>query len=295
MKRIVTVIFMALAGVGVLALVGCAGHPDASARTHNAHVLTAQHGWRGHNVPAQNFTLQSFGPAQIYGGTLRVYIEGDGLAWVNRHTPSTNPTPREPLALKLALADKTGIGVYLGRPCQYFESSSGACQHNKWWTSHRFSPEVVASYVEAIDYLKRYYNAHKVELVGFSGGGVVAALVAAKRTEMGRADVGRIITVAAPLDTKKWVEHHKISVMAGSLNAADIASEISHIPQIHMAGGKDAIVPIHVLEAYKIRAHDRGVGMAARGAPIRIREIKGYEHICCWAEGWGDLLEESLH
>ena len=29
-----------------------------------------------------------------------VYIEGDGLSWIDRFTPSSDPTPKNPLAFK---------------------------------------------------------------------------------------------------------------------------------------------------------------------------------------------------
>ncbi len=48
-----------------------------------------------------------------------VYIEGDGRAYVNRRTPSNDPTPGNPMALRLALADPSLRVLYLGRPCQY--------------------------------------------------------------------------------------------------------------------------------------------------------------------------------
>ena len=33
------------------------------------------------------------------GGALTVVIEGDGYSWINRHTVSEDPTPRDPIAV----------------------------------------------------------------------------------------------------------------------------------------------------------------------------------------------------
>ena len=38
-------------------------------------------------------------------GKLIIYIEGDGMSWVDRFTISSNPTPNNPTAFKLALLE----------------------------------------------------------------------------------------------------------------------------------------------------------------------------------------------
>jgi len=55
----------------------------------------------------------------------------------------------------------------------------------------RFAPEVINSFSRAIDTLKEKSGAKYVELVGYSGGGAIAVLVAA-----GRSDVVGVRTVA---------------------------------------------------------------------------------------------------
>lgn len=67
---------------------------------------------------------------------LRVYIEGDGHAWESRTRPSTNPTPRNPVALRLAMADPGADTVlYLARPCQYVQGEDRRQCSNRYWTS----------------------------------------------------------------------------------------------------------------------------------------------------------------
>ena len=52
-------------------------------------------------------------------GKLIIYIEGDGVSWIDRFTISSNPTPNNPTAFKLALIDENDNVIYLARPCQF--------------------------------------------------------------------------------------------------------------------------------------------------------------------------------
>ena len=109
---------------------------------------------------------------------LRVYIEGDGHAWESRTRPSTNPTPRNPVALRLAMADPGADTVlYLARPCQYVQGEDWRQCSKRYWTSARLGPEVMKSLDAAITLAKSDCGAEQVILVGFSGGGGAAAPV----------------------------------------------------------------------------------------------------------------------
>ncbi|MBP6700397.1 MAG: hypothetical protein KA135_04085, partial [Halioglobus sp.] len=128
-----------------------------------------------------------------------VYIEGDGLAWVSSRRPSENPTPGDPMALKLALAQPAGNVVYLARPCQYVDTDTQPQCRQNFWTEGRFSEPVIRSTSDALDAIKKHYDSEAVSLIGYSGGGAVAVLVAARRE-----DVRQIITVAGNLDHLEW-------------------------------------------------------------------------------------------
>ena len=77
-----------------------------------------------------------------------VYIEGDGLSWIDRFTPSSDPTPTDPLAFKLALIDNSENIIYLARPCQYEWSNN--CNKDVW-TVAQYSSTVLNSYKEIIN------------------------------------------------------------------------------------------------------------------------------------------------
>ena len=183
--------------------------------------------------------------------------------------PSTDPTPTDPLALKLALAHPEGQAVYLARPCQF--TGTDRCAR-KYWTDTRFSVEVVRAMNLAIDQLKARFSAQEIELVGSSGGGAIAALLAARRT-----DVVYLITVAGNLDRAAWTRLHRISPLTGSLNPADEAQRVVHIAQRHWVGGKDRNIPAEITRSFTQRG---GIDSSS------VQIIDAYDHHCCWVEGW---------
>ncbi len=206
---------------------------------------------------------------------LVVYIEGDGFAWKNRVALSADPTPKDPVGLRLAVQDQASTVLYLGRPCHYTGHTSSGC-HPRYWSSHRYSPEVVGAVSDAIDQAKGMVQAAWVDLVGFSGGGAVAALLAAQR-----GDVFRLTTIGANLDHAAWTAYHQVTPLDGSLNPADFAMQLQTVPQIHFVGGKDIIVPESVVRAYRNRMTDPSL--------TQIRVIPEYDHHCCWVQSWHGL------
>lgn len=202
-----------------------------------------------------------------------IYIEGDGAAWPTPYSPPGDPTPARPVALALAAADP-GIAVaYLGRPCQYLDAAALRGCDRAYWTRKRFAEEVIAAYDEAIDRIKRGSGARRIVLFGYSGGGVIAALLAARRD-----DVGRLVTVAAPLATAEWTSWHGVSPLTGSLDPTDLGENVRLPRAVHFVGADDRIVPAPVVEHFIRR----------RGG--RIEVIPGFDHECCWSRDWGALL-----
>jgi hypothetical protein len=232
-------------------------------------------------IRAEPFNLVSYLPVpQKTGQRLTVYIEGDGFAWISESQPSLDPTPLNPIGLKLALADQNGNAVYLARPCQYIDAEANGCAQ-RYWTGARFSPEVIASENEAISQLKSRFRAQTLTLVGYSGGGATAALVAARRT-----DVARLITVAGNLDPQSWAVYHHIQPLIKSLNPVDEIAGLTAIRQWHFVGGKDNVIPPSLVESYAARFP---VGQR----PAVLIEPT-FDHQCCWAENWA-LLMEQVH
>ncbi|SCK28416.1 alpha/beta hydrolase [Vogesella sp. LIG4] len=258
-------------------LAACVQLPTIEQRSQQADTLAASHGWVAQALPAGDFTLQAYlPPSPAAADTLTIYIEGDGLAWLSSDTPSFDPTPLRPLALQLALQDPQPA-AYLARPCQYLLAANPQCRQ-QYWTSHRFAAEVIAAASLALDSLKQRFQARQLVLVGYSGGGAVAALLAAKRR-----DVSGLITVAANLDHRAWTEHNALTPLAGSLNAADDWQDLLPVRQLHFVGGQDAQVGMAALAPFLQRFPP------AQQPPLSLQA--DYDHHCCWVEHWPALLQ----
>ncbi len=166
-----------------------------------------------------------------------MYIEGDGRAFISRRRISDNPTPADPVALKMAAGDPSPAVAYIARPCQFTEPLPDVCRP-RYWTSHRYADAVITAISQVIDTLRRRSGIQKIGLVGYSGGGTVAALLAGRRD-----DVDWLVTVAANLDHAAWTAWHDDTPLDGSLNPADQTERLAAVPQLHIAGAGDATVP----------------------------------------------------
>ncbi len=199
---------------------------------------------------------------------IHVYIEGDGRPWYRPHQVAWDPSPQHALMLELMVMDASPA-IYLGRPC-YFALEDSACSAI-WWTHQRYAPEVVASMGRALD--KVIAPGDTLVLMGHSGGGALAMLLAAHRT-----DVLAVVTLAGNLDSAAWAEWHGYSPLAGSLNPQDFPLP-SSVPQWHYAGSNDHIMPVSLIED--------GV---QQGGQVEV--LEGADHHCCWRAHWPRILRE---
>jgi len=241
--------------------------------------IASARNWQKLRLPSGNFVLTAYAPAlPVRSAILTIYIEGDGLAWLSRSRPSDDPTPNNPLGLELALRHPNGAVAYLSRPCQNVGTSDWAACNESYWTGRRFAPDVVDASDKAINQLKQRSGAEQLVLVGYSGGGAIAALVAANRQ-----DVIRLITVAGNMDTAAWTTDHHIDPLTGSLNPADSWEKLERIPQLHFVGSKDQVVSASTLGAFRERFPP------GQRPPMRV--IENFDHVCCWVEQWPDLAQ----
>lgn len=240
-------------------------------------IVGEQAGFHTQWISAGRFTLLTASRAGQPGQPLRVYIEGDGKAWINRITPSRDPTPDVPVAWLMARADTGASGgiAWIARPCQYTRGAgvTGGDCHQRYWTNARSAPEVVEAIGQAIDRLRALAGADSVDLVGFSGGAGIAALLAA-----GRADVRALITVAGNLDYARFSHHHGISPLSASVDPAGVRGQWARVPQVHFVGTEDEIAPPSLVRA-----------SVPNGA--RVIQVPGLGHEDAnWAQVWPSLL-----
>jgi len=268
--------------VVLLALSGCADLSPQS-RWQYADQLADKAGWQKLRIPTETFVLSAYVPKyREQTNTLTVYIEGDGLAWLSRSQASSDPTPRNPIGLELAIRHPEGAAVYLARPCQYVETGDVMDCRQKYWTNGRFAPEVIEASSQAISVLKQRLGATKLVLVGYSGGAAVAALVAARRN-----DVVRLVTVAGNLDHRAWTTMHHVPTLDESLNAADEWQALTTIPQRHFVGERDDVVGHVVADSYTAR-------FPPRQRP-KVVTIPKFDHVCCWVEQWDSIWGMNPH
>ncbi|MDD2967214.1 MAG: hypothetical protein PHN64_07020 [Desulfovibrionaceae bacterium] len=255
-------------GLCLACLAGCAGRGDGRAE---AEQLAQSHGLRHCLFQTENFAL--FGLLRAgTGSILRVYIEGDGRAWLTRTRPSTDPTPQNPVALRLAVADPSRDTVlYLARPCQFVQGADRRQCARRFWTNARFAENVIASLNEAISTAKAQAGAKQVALFGYSGGGGAAVLLAARRS-----DVVFLATVAGNVHSAAWTQHHKVSPLVGSLEPFDAASAVRGIAQWHISGAEDDIMPPALSQQFCQKV----------GAAAHCQTIAHMRHDGAWQEHW---------
>ena len=208
---------------------------------------------------------------------LTVYIEGDGAHWRGPYRPPADPTPDNALTLRLALRDPSARVAYLGRPCQYLDEEALARCAPSLWIRARYGDTALKIVNAAIDDLKQAAGAPRLQLVGFSGGGAIAMLIAARR-----ADVTCVVTLASPLDTAAWISALDLSPLTESHNPFDSAPRLRFVAQTHFAAAEDKIVPSATLSETR------------EALPYaRFEMMPGYDHDCCWVQAWRALRARS--
>jgi len=226
----------------LLLLAGCA---SLDSRLHNAEALATAHGFTRDVVNTERFRIVTWQKLHKQNTAVTVYLEGDGYAFVDRVTVSSNPTPINAIGLKLAVLDNSDNLAYIARPCMYLDLTTEPHCEASYWTTRRYSPEVIQAISQAIDAIKTTVGADKIRLVGYSGGGTIAAILAAQRS-----DVLDLRTLAGNLDIEEFARYHKVTQLAGSLNPVDFATTLVHVPQRHYVGIDDNVIVRSITESY---------------------------------------------
>lgn len=227
-------------------------------------------------VPGKGFSHAVFLKPGQPRHTLHIYLDGDGSPWLDGRWIAHDPTPTDPLTLQLMKVDPSPA-VYIGRPC-YHGLISAACT-KALWTNARYSETVVASMTSAIAHLRARYDASDLVLIGYSGGGTLAMLIADRLPT-----VRAVVTLAANLDVDSWTELHGYLPLPGSMNPALAAPLHPDIVQLHYAGELDKNVPPGLVST-----------AVAKQANSSVTVIPGFDHRCCWLEIWPDILDRLHH
>ncbi|MCG3202063.1 MAG: hypothetical protein NFCOHLIN_01936 [Gammaproteobacteria bacterium] len=248
---------------------GCASTPSA-----HYDAVARDLGLRREVIEGRGHAHAVYARTPAGGESLHVYLESDGSPWIGRTRIAADPTPSEPVALELLRADPSPA-VLVGRPCYHGLKPASGCDP-RIWTSARYSEEVVASMATAVQRVAARYRARHLVLIGYSGGGTLAMLLAERL-----ANVRALITIAGNLDTDAWARLHGYTPLSGSLNPARRAPLPPAIAQLHLAGGSDRNVPPALIEPVVRRQP---------GAQLQVYDDA--DHGCCWTRRWPQVLRE---
>lgn len=206
-------------------------------------------------------------------GLWHIYLEGDGQAWLSARRVATDPTPRHSFLFELMASDPAA-SLYLGRPCYHGRVHDPGC-HPLLWTQQRYSDTVVTSLVAA---LKKRLPAKPCQLVliGYSGGGALAMLMAARLPQ-----VAGVVTLAGNLDVAAWTQRHGYTPLSGSLDPAKRLPLPRSIFQVHVSGAEDREIPTPITRAALLRYPD---------ADFLI--VKDLNHKGNWLKIWPEVLEK---
>lgn len=234
------------------------------------HRLARETGLKDLVLPGAGFELQAFFAPVDAGAnaTLHVYLDGDGTPWLTPRLVAADPSPRDPLVLRLMLSDSAPT-LYLGRPC-YLELDDRDTCPSRYWTNQRYSEEVVASLATGLQTFLADHRFEQLVLIGFSGGGTLAMLLAPRLPK-----TVAVVTLGANLDPDAWTRHHGYLPLTGSLNPMLANPLSSHVYQLHLVGSED----------------DNILPTVSR---VQVEVVQGMRHNCCWEPLWPEILDR-LH
>tara|TARA_R110001599_G_scaffold185680_1_gene379920 strand:+ start:2964 stop:3740 length:777 start_codon:yes stop_codon:yes gene_type:complete len=191
-----------------------------------------------------------------------VFIEGDGRPWQQYNRIAFEPTPDKPLLLEWFLATDYS-SIYLGRPC-YFDLNDQHCSPY-WYTHGRYSEPVVESLVQI---LQKIFTDTKLVLVGHSGGGTLAVLIAEKMN-----NVDAVVTIAGNLQVNTWSNYHHYSPLQGSMDPMLRKGLAENIQQVHFYSPFDTVIQAQWIKEY-----------SAKQLNSRVIELPVHGHDYAWKE-----------
>jgi hypothetical protein len=240
------------------------------------HQVASKHGFEAQYLQTKIFKLASYQNIKQPGLPVNIYIEGDGKAWHSRRHLSADPSPISSTVISLATLDPNPNVVYLARPCQFSPDDLNSVCENKYWSLARYSSEIVEAIDSAITQIKQRTKSEQINLIGFSGGGALAILVAANRS-----DIKSIRTVAGNLDLHAMDKYHKTTPLSESLDPIAVAKKVRHIPQLHFSGKQDKVVPTSIAYNF-IQAAD------LESTKVIVVDA---DHKAGWKKQWPQLLK----
>jgi hypothetical protein len=245
--------------------------------------LAKIHGFTKQLIRGGDFQLTTYQKILEPNQDYVFYIEGDGRPIIKGQFISDDPTPKAQTLFNLASIDTRPNIIYMARPCQYTPKNlNPKCYNSKYWTDLRMGSEVTLAMFDAIETIS---DKHNYSLIGYSGGGGMAILIARNNPK-----VKDIITIAGNLDINAFNNYHKVKPklagldpipMNGSLNPIDYAKETKNITQLHLVGEKDIIVPEFIALNFT---------KASNSNYVKYKVIPNVSHRYGWNKIWSKIL-----
>lgn len=214
-----------------------------------------------------HFAFQTQNRFRQAGADLTLYIEAE------------TPANSKPLSFRLALLDPAPNVAWLVQPCHLSEQFIDC--NSPIWHPQRYHPARVEAINAAIEQLKTSAGAQQIHLIGHSGGGTLALLIAARRK-----DVASVRTLAGNLDTDAFARHHQIVPVAAESNPLRHADALRNIPQNHWLAQNDEIIPNYLASQY--------VNRTSKGNCLRLQVVPQTSHQQGWEKRWPDFLNTPL-
>ncbi len=258
---------------------GCVANTFPYMRNETAQRIASPAWMIKRDISASPYILRAYERIHDRDGIANLYIEGNGSEFTSRSKWALNPTPENPVALHLASKDKAENVIYLARPWQYTAmiSKNDKCDKSSW-KENRFSSEVIKSYQLAMNDISARYGIKGFNIIGYSGGGAIATLLAASRS-----DVMSVRTVAGTLDHEAQSNLLGTPALSGSLNPVAKAASISETPQYHFIGGQDEFAPPAILHSY--------LQATPATTCVQTMLVQEASHDAGWVDKWPELLK----
>lgn len=256
----------------LMLMIGLSGCSSAVMRL-NQHAQ--DYGFETVSSSAGGFVIQSFHhPASGSNQPLHVYLEGDGRPWERGLLPAADPTTRASVMLPLMAMD-SAPSLYLGRPCYNGHADDAGCAASLW-TDARYGEQVVAAMTQALQDFNSRQNEQKIILIGHSGGGTLALLMAERLPQ-----TAAVITLAGNYDIDSWADHLSYPRLNASLNPA--TRRASGITEWHLLGKRDRTIPPQLFQD------------ALQRRPNSTVQIVDADHTQGWQAIWPRLLQSLAH
>ena len=202
-------------------------------------------------------------------------MDGDGAPWIYKRRVAVDPTPANPVLLRLMHA-ATHPAVYLGRPCYFGTATHQECEQ-RWWTFDRYSRVVVDSMCLAANRVSRELGATTVQLIGYSGGGAIVAGMSACTEHL-----VSFSTIAGNLDPKAWAEYHGYAPLNDLSPLTPAALRDGELVEAHWQCRDDLNVPPSLTDGY----------FAARESAARY-VVDSCTHATGWQQYWPHIIETN--